>query len=77
MGVVYLMVGIYGYALLRRYDQLIIDVVYFCIQIAIGSLILLVGSAKGRISHWLHYFCPSSSVCPCATAVLDVMYQVY
>ncbi len=48
LGIVYLMLGIYGYALLRRYDQFIIDVMYFCIQIVIGSLILLVGSAKGE-----------------------------
>lgn len=47
-GVVYLMLGIYGYALLRRYDQFYIDLVYFCIQIVIGSVILLVGSAKGE-----------------------------
>ena len=44
LGVVYLMLGIYGYALLRRYDQPVLDLLYFSVQIIVGGAILLLGT---------------------------------
>ena len=48
LGVVYLMLGIYGYALLRRYDQPVLDLLYFSVQIIVGGAILLLGTVSGR-----------------------------
>ena len=47
LGIAYLMLGIYGYSLLRRYDQLYLDLLYFLIEIGIGSIILFLGSSEG------------------------------
>lgn len=48
LGVLYLMLGIYGYAILRRYDQMVLDMAYFCVEIVIGAMILLLGSEDGQ-----------------------------
>lgn len=47
-GIMYLMLGIYGYALLRRYNQPLLDLGYFCLEILIGSIILMFGTAGGN-----------------------------
>jgi signal transduction histidine kinase len=42
------MLGIYGYGILRRYQHFVLDVIYFLIQIFIGSIILLLGVVEGK-----------------------------
>lgn len=48
LGVLYLMLGIYGYGILRRYQHFALDVTYFLIQIFIGSMILLLGVVEEK-----------------------------
>jgi signal transduction histidine kinase len=47
-GVLYLMLGIYGFSLLRRYDHLILYIAYFSLEILIGTGILLLGTVGGK-----------------------------